>query len=250
MYRQLRGLYNGAALSGGMRVGGGIGQTMKSLYGGWDPNDPNVVNSASDMLRRIEARYAIPRNSLDDIAGRIYTYDTFLMNGDPAGARRYKAQLGMSPLMQKAWTYLRTKIHRGGTRKKVTKADRIAARNRRAQRMAYLRQSPWVGSDPYVNNQLTKSYVGLASWRPKKGQPGYVDYRPNYIMSQMSRFIAERQAQQAAQAAAQAAQAAAAAAASVPGTPASIPATPGDMPVNAEDYDEGDDSDIEGTYED
>lgn len=247
MYRQLRGLYNGAALSGGLKVGGGIGETLKTLYGGWDPQEPNGSNAAADMMRRIEARYGIPRYTLDDISGRIWTYDTYLMQGDPAGARRYKASLGMSPLMQKAWTYLRTKIHRGGTRKKVTKADRIAARNRRQQRMAYLRQSPWVGSDPYVNNQLTKSYVGLASWRPKKGQPGYVDYRPNYIMAQLSRDVAAAQAAQAARAAAQAA--AAAAAASVPGSPASIPATPVDQPVNAADYDEGDDSDLEGTYE-
>lgn len=177
MYRQLRGYYNGAALNGGM----GIRAAMKRLRGGWDTNvtwdkQPGAVKLVTD----IEDKFILQHGTLHDIVDKIYVYDTLLARGQPKEARDLKKSLNLTEAGKKVWTYLRTKIHRGGTYKTTTKAMKEAAdRRRKANRDWMLNAAnSWVGSDPYDDDgNLARRYVGLNVFRPKKGTPGYVNYR-------------------------------------------------------------------------
>lgn len=201
MFSQMQGLYNTAALNGGMR----INSTFKRLLGGWNPN--NAWDSEAEVtnkLREIEGLYHLPNGYLDPVARNIYQYDTLLMQGQARAAKQFKDSLQLDPDQKKVWSYVRTKIHRGDTRKRTTPQMRAAAAQRRVQRLQTLSQGPWYGSDPFVNNAAVGNYMGLNAWRARKNQPGYIDINARNIMRRLAGI-----AQQAAAAAANAADAAA-----------------------------------------
>lgn len=179
MYRQLRGLYNAAALNGGM----GIRSVMRRLRGGWARDAVwNADEGAVRLARDVENKYGLPAGTLDETMNNIHTYDTFLIYANPKGAKDFKDSLQMTPAQKKIWTYLRTKIHRGGTRRTITRAMKDEARNQRAQNLWALQQGNWYGSDPYVNGELARRYAGLSAYRPRKTDPGYVRYQSPFLM--------------------------------------------------------------------
>lgn len=183
MFSQMQGLYNTAALNGGMR----INSTFKRLLGGWNPN--NAWDSEAEVtnkLREIEGLYHLPNGYLDPVARNIYQYDTLLMQGQARAAKQFKDSLQLDPDQKKVWSYVRTKIHRGDTRKRTTPQMRAAAAQRRLQRLQTLSQGPWYGSDPFVNNAAVGNYMGLNAWRARKNQPGYIDINGRNIMRRMA----------------------------------------------------------------
>lgn len=197
-YRQLRGLYNTAALSGGVTmedVAANADQLdfepMEDIAvpaepveesGGWDLSlgfDPNADGLAA-LMAEIAGKYNLNPDVVERYAGNIYRYDTALANNDAQTAYNLKANTILtSPIRRKFWNYLRNRIHMGDSRPpKMTKA----ARRQRAQAAALARTNrqqalarvnfPWYGSNPY-NQQGKRSgnYRGLAYWRPRNRTP-------------------------------------------------------------------------------
>lgn len=167
-YRQLRGLYNTAALSGGVTMED-VAANAGSLVGGWNTSDPFPANDVAGLIALVQGKFSIPAETITTYLEEIYKYDGQLLSGDPMSAANTKAALvGDSPLRKKFWSYLRSKVHAGATKPlKLTKAQRLdmakAASSRRDSRYQVLRPLPWYGSNPYgENGKRAGNYKGLA----------------------------------------------------------------------------------------
>lgn len=207
-WRQMRGLYNGAALQGGMSMS----EAANALFGGWDTASTTMpVNGGLTALATSTAqRYNIPIENINAMLQDIYTYDTYLASGDPLQAAEHKRalvdQYGDNVLKklayQKLWNYLRTKVHRGASKRpKISKARReemktaAALRARERAQFLSLADTPWFGSDPW-NKQGKSSgrYVGLSAYSrptdyvPTIDTPAYSTLfaRPAAPVSEMS----------------------------------------------------------------
>ena len=192
--------YNSAALSGGMSVA----DAFNAFNGGWEMVEsgnwngfpvyaPDQAEAArvQQVLNEIGKKYTIHPSrleALNNLVRIIFSYDSYLMHGRPEDAHNLKEQyiaaMDQPDVVKKLWTYIRGKMHKGfSTHPKITKtmrAQRKADVNRlRAEARALLKQSPWVGSSPYVGDGLKILPVYRYLSTPWGTVPrGYQAYRP------------------------------------------------------------------------
>lgn len=178
--------YDTASLYGGM----GIGDAFASLSGGWaapddlDPYQTATVDNGGEyvtglyasnpgletFVNTIEYKFPNSGNTVNTFIPRIYAYDTLLMQGKAADAAALKRLfVGDDAAKRKVWSYLRRKIHLGGSRPlRLTRAQRKERSDRFAAKVASNRTylglptTAWFGSNPYGDDgKLPGRYTGL-----------------------------------------------------------------------------------------
>ena len=193
--------YDYAALAGGSSFANTLSAAASELYGGWEPgvmNPPadNTYNAeywattAFPLAARqpgIQAFYEALKksegvvddtgedNALKAAIGIAFVMDSAMMTGSKALMTVASGYLKGNPDFKKLYNYIRRKIHAGsskrtklargvGLRMRATSAANAAARR------AYLANSPWYGSDPWVGRDRAGAYKYLYNRLPYAGK--------------------------------------------------------------------------------
>lgn len=165
--------YNSAALLGGWATPATAFDVNNLVP--WAETALNEITAEGfdQILTYVKKHYPAAAPDLAGIAIALaFALDTSLMNGDVDLQYQVIDYINNSPdpdAYRKTVKYARKVIHTGGS--KLTDVERtnmrIAAMKSKAARRAYLQQSKWWGSDPFVDGERVGSYKYLYAPRPR-----------------------------------------------------------------------------------
>lgn len=205
--------YNYAALKGGKGLLAGkkktIGDALKEVCGGWNfdltqMGDAGTVERArfgkaivdeSPGFQRwvihICRKYQLNPDKVYRMIAAIAAYDQVLKTGAPEEQLAYARGLkNQTDAYQRVFKYMRNKIHAGGTRPHLTRAQRLTRLQNNAATRARIRDimnnTPYWGTSPYdeANGRKTGLFRGMylgiratprtGAWRRAMGMPEIV----------------------------------------------------------------------------